>query len=832
MAGWSLSGATIVPARRGELRDVFDRLGKFVARHWVAVIAGWLVLAAALHAAAPRWSDVANDGDLAYLPANLPSVEGERMLQRAFPNQKAKSAIAIVVERPDGALTADDLRWSDGLAALFRERTGWPIASAWNRNTEVLGERLTSRVTADGQATVTLLNVINEFMATDNVKLLAEVERTLANAKRDMPKGLNVGITGSAAIGGDMLASAAESIKNTELTTIALVIVILLVVYRAPLLVLVPLAAIGLTFFISADALASLTQLDRLPGMGWWNFKVFTTTKIFLIVVLFGAGTDFCLFLISRYREELERGHDRAGAAAEAVGRVGHALVASAMTTICGLATMFFADFGKFRNSGPAIAFSLAIGLAACLTLAPALLSAAGLAVFWPFGIRAARAGVAASNDEFDAARHSRFWEWISRVLLRRPGLILVASVLLTVPLAYSGLNVKVTYNFLNELARDRSSVYGTRLAERHFPLGETAPLTVLAWKRGGSFDTPEGNKHIGQLSKELYDFKGIERVLSLTEPLGNPPGYFQPLSPRGRAKLAALKHHTTKETYLAQAPELKGDVARFDLVLDADPFSVAAIATLDRVDAFLVKLSGQADSPWHDTQWGFVGTTAGIRDLALVTQSDQTLIERLVVIVVLAVLIVLLRRPVVCVYLIASVLFSYFVTMGVTRLFFSWLYAGTYRRIGLEGAVVLVRDPDRRGRGLQHLPAHPGGRGAAPPRAAGGAAPGRGPHRRDHYQLRRDHGRHVHLDDERHLAGHAGAGLCPVAGRDVRHLHRAAGPGSGLPGPARAISWPPQHRRARAASRRAARSSVVAGPRLIGGSPHRASCLPCLHSF
>lgn len=665
---------------------MFDWLGALIARRWALVVVFWLLLAVGLHGVAPRWNDVTHDGDLAYLPASLPSVEGERLLNQAFPAQLSKSEMAVVVERPDGPLSPADLLWSDSLAELFREhQSELPIVEVRNRNTDVIGDKLTSRVSANGQAAVTLLQIRNEFMAAGNIVLIEEVQRLLAESRQAAPAGLNVGISGPAAVGGDMLRSAAESIKSTELITVALVIIILLVVYRAPLLVSIPLVTIGVSLFVSIDILVLATQVSKIDGFSWWNFKVFTTTKIFIVVILFGAGTDFCLFLIARYKEELERGLDQAAAAAEAVGRVGGALVGSAMTTIVGLGTMYFADFGKFRNSGPAIAVCLAITLLACLTLAPALLCASGRAVFWPFGVRARRTGTLV-HQETDERPANRFWEWASRVITAHPGLILVASLLLLAPMAWRGLSVELTYDFLSELEPSSPSVQGAELAKRHFPAGEMAPITVLALKQDAHFNQPDGEREIGRLTKQFYDLDGISSVRSMSEPTGDSPGYFQPFRSSGLKKLAARRHKITKSRFLTQVPELAGDVARFDLVFRDEPFSPEALQTLDRVERFLDGLRDDPGSPWQGTKFAYVGTTVGIRDLAQVTESDRWLIQKLVVLAVLAVLIVLLRRPLVCVYLILSVLLSYFVTIGLTQVYFSWLYGEAYH--GLDWKV------------------------------------------------------------------------------------------------------------------------------------------------
>ncbi|HEY1786142.1 MAG TPA: MMPL family transporter, partial [Pirellulales bacterium] len=468
---------------------MFVRVGQWIAQHWPWVIGAWLLLAAVLHVAAPRWDQVTHDGDLAYLPDRMPSVQGEKLLQGAFPNQRSKSVIAIVVERPDGPLQSDDLALVDRLADECQALTKTlPIVNVYTRLSEIVGDKLTSRAGPDGQATIVLVQLSNEFMAVDNIRVLdrmLELVKSEEQAK-DFPSGLRLGVTGSAALGGDMLRSAAESIKNTELTTICLVVLILLVVYHAPLLALIPLLTIGVSLIVAIDILALLTQVNRLEGFSWWHFKVFSTTKIFIVVILFGAGTDFCLFLISRFREELERGRASAAALADAVGWVGHALVGSAMTTICGLGMMYFADFGKYRNSGPAIAISLIVALLACITLAPALVRAGGDKIFWPGGIRVATprpsgSDISAGADDaanspanpggsasLNPSRWEGFWNWASGVIIAYPGWILVASVLVLLPPAYEGLSVPVTYDLLNELQANRPSVIGTKMALRH----------------------------------------------------------------------------------------------------------------------------------------------------------------------------------------------------------------------------------------------------------------------------------------------------------------------------------------------------------------------------
>ena len=416
------------------------------------------------------------------------------------------------------------------------------------------------------------------------------------------------------------------------------------------------------------------------------------------MVILYGSGTDFCLFLIARYRELLPTGLPRDVALARSVASVCDALAGSALTTILGLSTMYFADFGKFRYSGPAIGLCLAITLVACLTLAPALLRALGSAAFWP-GARRTIAPLPAGLDSSSrrARKTQRFaspWRWLSRVIVLYPGRLLTLSLLLLAPLAIVGWSSadRVTFDLLNELPQDQPSRQGSEMLRRHFTVGEGGPIIVLARKKDAGFDDPEAAVSaralaaIFDLTKALRDIGGVQAVRSLAEPLGEPPQRMSLISREGRRKLFLREHRLTRSIYVAESPAHRGQVTRFELVLDYDPFSIEATRTLVRVNAFLQAESQTEDSFWSGADFTYTGTTAGIRDLRDVTTADGRRIRVLVVAAVFFVLWVLLRRPLICLYLTASVVFSYLVTIGCTEWVFARVYAETFQ--GLDWKV------------------------------------------------------------------------------------------------------------------------------------------------
>ena len=645
---------------------------------WV-VIGAWIALVILLRVIAPPWWQVAMDGDLEYLPADTTTARAAELSHLAFPEDRSKSQMLLVFARDDQELSAEDRQFALDLGRAIEVAPELGIVDVWTEKTPVVGSQLRS---ADGRAGRVVVRLTNEFMATDNIRVLSEVKRLVAEHQPDAPPGLQIGVTGSAAIGGDMLTAAAESVANTHYTTILLVTIALLAIYRSVWLALVPLAAIGVAATTSLDLLALLAHGSQLHPDAWPVIRVFTTTKIFVIVLLFGAGTDFCLFLTARFREQRAAGLDGREAVASALANVGVALVASALTTIVGLVMMGFAQFGKFTYSGPSIAVCLAVTLLACLTLVPALLST--------------RLGAAVGRGPAQQSlRWQNFWERLAEAILRRPGTILLVSMLLAAPLAWVGWSVGVTYDLLGELSPERTSRQGTALLRRHFPSGEVGPLVVFAQHPAGDLESMDGQIRIAELAKPLDDLKDIAQVRSLYRPTGAPPGAVSIFSAQGLQELAAPGSPLTKAAFVAQTGALAGKVTRLFLILHVDPFSAEAMDICSEVEGVLHQLASDPASPWHGATFELAGTTAGLRDLKRVTLADRSLIQVLVTVAVLAVIVVLLKRPFICLYLILTVLLSYFVTMGISDLFFHAMrgdaYAGLDWKAPLFLFVILV---------------------------------------------------------------------------------------------------------------------------------------------
>jgi RND superfamily putative drug exporter len=446
------------------------------------------------------------------------------------------------------------------------------------------------------------------------------------------------------------------------------------------------LLTIAVSVWVALNLLAWMTCI---PGVYLVNIS-----KVFAIVILYGAGTDYCLFLISRYREELGNGASNERALALSVSGVGWALTASAGTVMCGLGLMSLAEFAKVRYSGPGIALSLGVGLLAALTLTPALLRLLGDWAFWP--------GQPPKPQprfflEGLPQRRKKLWEWISQRVVARPGLVWTLSVLLLLPLAALGLRVTPDYRATSQLSHKSESLQGLEVLKKHFNAGETGPLTVLL-SSARDWDSTLGQLEIDHLSRGFASLDNVAEVRSLTQPLGKAlpgvearpksgmaflVGLVQTIQPDlvsdalHQAKKAATDYYVAKVNVEGDKPSAVKYVTRIDVILKSDPFDAASVETMRLIQTWLrTELPNTTMIP--DVQTEIYGVMVGAHDLAEVTETDRVRVNSLISLGIFLILILIVRKPLLAAYLLITVLFSYLATLGATMLA-GWLWSGHF---------------------------------------------------------------------------------------------------------------------------------------------------------
>lgn len=725
-------------------------LGQIVSRFPVPWIAFWLICTVLAHHFAPSSEQVWQDGELVFLPATSPSLEAVQIYREAFQStlqeksdsdsvgtsvqhDPMSSSVVVVLQRLDrpSGLTDEDrtfisdvlverleslrqttpkgYQWSAELEQELTEEipeSEQVIKSIASPNDERIGALLTSK---NQKATLVVVDLKTEFLERQNRLVVGRIEHLFKD--HDLlqlkPAGLSLELSGSATVGRDMLRAEQESAKRTEVFTKGLVIILLLLIYRAPLLALVPLVTVGLAVELAKGLLRILA------GWGW--IGLFSGLDVYVTVVAYGAGVDYCLFLIARYKEELDNGLPHRRAISVSIERVGEALATSAGTCIIGIGMMMFSQFGKFRQAGFAISFALAVAVCVALTFTPAFLLIFGKWAFWPDvrkGEVGQRSGWIPSTSMWNLLQNQhvleRFWERMANLLHRRPGTVFLATVLAMMPLAIVGVLYQddVSYGLLSDLPQDQPSVVGAKAVQSHFPAGITGPDTifirfpeeVLQETFDGSDlkSIPVAERLSAAITNNLLDREqklqenpgsgdliGIADIRSQYFPLGiNPKAkeYLDNLPLRSRGAKRTFAHRT----YTSLDGPLAGQVMRLDIILNDDPFSKDSVRNLARMEAAVrnaISLPEDSEIPAaqvaklrSSATLYTLGTTAAIRDIKSVTDHDRILIDVLVAVSVYLIIVLMLRQPEICAYLIMTVVFSYVVTIGATYIaFYLW---------------------------------------------------------------------------------------------------------------------------------------------------------------
>ncbi len=387
-----------------------------------------------------------SDDQTAGLPASAQSTEVTK-LQKQLPSGQLNPAL-VVYSRPGGTLSETDVAaiaaQGERLGALALDGRASPPQLSPDRTAALVAVPLSGEVTGD-----------------ENSERIAAIRDVVRSG---LPDGVVGQVTGGAGFAADIAGAFAGADIKLLATTASVVALLLLLTYRSPVLWIIPLAAVGTADRVVASLVALVSQGGSIP------FDESTTGIVSVLV--FGAGTDYALLLIARYREELKRTEDRRQAMRDAVMGAGPAIGASGTTVVLALLTLLAAAFGGTRAIGVAGAIGIVVALIFGLIVLPAALVVCPRGLFWPLIPRVdlARAPAATGGR----------WRRIGNATARRPWPIIVGSVLLLAGLSAGTLSTGYGLSQEDTFRTRAESVDGLRTLSAAFPAGTVSPVVIM----------------------------------------------------------------------------------------------------------------------------------------------------------------------------------------------------------------------------------------------------------------------------------------------------------------------------------------------------------------
>ncbi|MER5450393.1 MMPL family transporter [Streptomyces sp. NPDC002764] len=579
---------------------MFRRIGNVVVRHPVWTIVAWLIAAVAIVATAPSLPSSSDESS--FLPKSYESIKAADLQAKAFPSAFTPSAIALYQRTDGGKLTAAD---KQDVVRITKE--------LGDKHIDQVQKVVPGRPSQDGRYTLTLVQMDSKNAGQPKQ---ADAAKVLRDDVKQLVRGtdLEVGLGGSAAQALDQQDSSKRGEALIGIGTFVIILVTLLIIFRAPILAVLPLFLIGLVSAIANGLIAYATKL--------FDLQANSSISSILIVVLFGVGTDYFLFLMFRYRERLRTGDEPKQAMVNAVGRVGEAIASAAGAVIIAFFALVLSTLGFLKQMGPALAIAVTVTLLAALTLIPAVVSLIGPKVFWP------------SKSWQREPENARFAA-LGRGVERRPALTAAVSGLVLVALSLGTLGFNATFDLAaGSMPKTKESMVVQDEMQKAYSAGAAAPTDVYLSSTDGK-----------PLDKGTFD--AYARQLGAVDGVAN-----------------------ARMTQVNKA----GTTADFTVTLKYEASTDKALDAVGKV-----RDVAHADAP--DGTKALVGGMSSIyKDIDAAVTHDYRTVFPVAALLIMVILGLLLRSVVAPWYLIASVGLGFGATLGATV----WIFQEAQGKSGL----------------------------------------------------------------------------------------------------------------------------------------------------
>ena len=595
-------------------------------RSAVVTIFVWIGVIVTLALVAPPISEVTTNEQEEFLPVGVESVQALEILRNKYPMDDGIPAIAVF--HSDDGFDEFEL---GGIHDYIR----------------FLGSDDLPGVIFDQIPTLDGYRLINAFKSSDGSTFAIPFKVTGSPSDPSFSNSIDAAVAQAQLIGGrvqvdanltgpaTILRDAVKIFQSIDLritlVTILVVIVIMFFIYRAPGLVFIPLLILVSALMVARFVAALVVDLTGLP----LNDQV---TSI-MSVLLFGVGTNYVLFIVSRYREEITNSSDRFRAMESAMRKVGPSIIGSSMTTVVAMFLLIFSTLGSFKTMGPMLAITVSIMLIVALTVLPAAIVLMSRLAFWPSRTIASQQNLVTKP----------IWEKIGRFVVNRPKTVfLVTTAILLIAITPS-FRMVPSFNFIDGFPDDVESKSGYALLKKGFAPGDLSPTSVFI--HTPDHDVIDHSAFIEGLANAIEDNPGVNHVKGMTRPYGSYIGQ--------QVDEASLK--------MFNSPD--GTTSRLDVSLMGDPYSEKALTVIEDIRSIIQSTINSQSITGVEVLVG--GDTAVQLDTKTVIDEDTRLLAPLILFAILCVLILIQRSFVAPLYLLFSVIISYAATFGISIFIF-----------------------------------------------------------------------------------------------------------------------------------------------------------------